>query len=92
MLKAVTEGDGTLLDNTLVFWGNPLSVGNTHSRRALKYVLAGGGAGFRMGRYLEYHGRDHNDLLLSICHGMGRPDLTSIGPVQYSQGPLSELT
>jgi hypothetical protein len=91
MLKAVPEGGGTMLDNTLVVWGNSLSVGNIHSRRDLKYVLAGGGTGFRMGRFLRYDRAEHNDLLLAICHGFGRPEIQAVGPAQYSDGPLPRL-
>ena len=92
-LDAIPEGDGTVLDNTLVFWGNPLSVGNAHSRRNMKYVLAGGAGGYlRTGRYLRLSGRAHNDLLVSACHAMGLTDVNSYGDPEFCTGPMSELT
>ena len=39
-MKKIEEGDGTLLDNTLLFWPNELSQGESHNRRDLPYVLA----------------------------------------------------
>ncbi len=92
-LDAVPEGDGTMLDNTLVFWGNPLSVGNAHSRRNLKYIVAGGAGGYlRTGRYIHLPGRAHNDLLVSICHAMGLTDVERFGAAEHCNGPLGELT
>ncbi|HVZ35262.1 MAG TPA: DUF1552 domain-containing protein, partial [Polyangiaceae bacterium] len=34
-LAAIPEGNGSVLDNTLVVWGNELSVGNTHSHKSI---------------------------------------------------------
>jgi len=92
MLEAVPEGDGTMLDHTVVFWGNPLSVGNSHSRRGLKYVVAGGGGRyFRMGRYVLAPRGRHNDLLVSLCHAMGQTQITSVGRAEHCRGPLAAL-
>jgi hypothetical protein len=44
-LKAVKEGDGTLLDHSIVSFGSGLSDGNTHSPENLPVILAGGGGG-----------------------------------------------
>jgi hypothetical protein len=44
-LKAVKEGDGTLLDNCMVLYGGGLSDGNAHSPENLPIVLAGKGGG-----------------------------------------------
>ena len=41
-LKAVPEGDGTLLDHTLILWCNELAVGNIHrltDRQLLQLAL-----------------------------------------------------
>jgi hypothetical protein len=43
-LDAVPEGDGTVLDNTLIVWGNELATGQ-HSLDGIPLVLIGGGAG-----------------------------------------------
>jgi len=44
-LKSMKEGDGTVLDHTLVSFGSGLSDGNTHSPENLPVLLAGGGGG-----------------------------------------------
>src|SRR5690606_24657918 len=45
-MAAVPEGDGTMLDNSLVVWGNELSRGNSHGNRPVPFVTFGscGGA------------------------------------------------
>lgn len=53
-LDAVEEGDGTVLDHTLVVWMSELADG-AHGWDQWPVVLAGGAAGrFRMGRYLRF--------------------------------------
>ena len=93
-LAAVSEPDGsTVLDNTLLLWGNELGVGNTHTYMNIPWVIAGGAGGyFKMGRYLQYQDQPHNNLLISICHAMGLQDVTTFGDPTLSTGPLSGLT
>jgi hypothetical protein len=81
-LKKVPEGDGTLLDNLLLFWPNELSQAEVHDRRRLPYVLAGKAGGqLTTGRYLKYDANPHNQLLTSFLNifgipatGFGEPD------------------
>ena len=91
-LKAIPEGDGTMLDHTLLLWCNELAKGNVHSRVDAPYVLAGGAGGaLRTGRFLRYDGDvPHNNLLLSLLHVMGIPDRT-FGKADWCQGPLPGL-
>lgn len=86
------NGDGTLLDNTVIFWGNELSDGERHSRRDMKFVLAGGGGGyFDTGRYLTFDDDDrHNDLLVSIANAMGH-GIDTFGDPDFCNGPLEVL-
>jgi hypothetical protein len=92
-LDSVPEGDGTLLDNTLVVWGSELGIGNTHSFKSTPFVLAGGASGaIPMGRYLEFDEMvDHNRLLVSMCHAMGLPDIETFGNTDLGKGPLAGL-
>lgn len=93
-MKAVPEGDGTLLDHSLVVWCNELGDGAIHSRRALPYVLAGrcGGA-LTTGRFLRYGeavgqpAPPHNDLLTAICRAMDVA-VDSFGNPAYCTGAL----
>lgn len=92
-LDAIPEGDGTMLDNTVIFWTNELSKGNSHSRNDQHYVVAGGADYFDMGRCLKFdydNGPKHNNLLLSFLHSMGIED-DSFGREDWCTGPLSGM-
>lgn len=91
-LAAVAEGDGTVLDHSIVMWVNEQGDGAKHSEKDIPYVLAGGGARrLRTGRYLRYPDRAHNDLYVSLLHAMGVTDVASFGMEQVCQGPLPGL-
>jgi hypothetical protein len=91
LLEGTPEGDGTMLDNTLVLWGSDLSIGTTHSRRDMHLVMAGNLAGaFDTGRYLHYDGRAHNDLLITILQAFGLTD-TTFGKPDLCSGPIENL-
>ena len=90
-LAAVPEGDGSMLDNTVVLWCNELGKGNSHTRRDVPFVLAGSCGGYyKTGRYLSYDGDPHNNLLLSLCHAMDAP-VTSFGDPDNCTGELVGL-
>jgi hypothetical protein len=89
-LSTVPEGDGTALDNTLLFWGNEVSMGTTHTHDNMPFLLAGGGWAFRTGRYLTYDKNSHADLLVSILNAMGVEEST-FGDPNYCTGPLAGL-
>lgn len=89
-LQSVEEGEGTLLDNTLILWCNELGKGNSHTANDIPFVLGGhAGGAIEGGRYLQYD-RPHNDLLLSIAHAFGIMD-SSFGDERYNEGVLPGL-
>ncbi len=91
-LDSIQEVDGSkALDHTLVFWGSDVSRGNVHSHDDMPFMLAGGGAGFRMGRFVKWTNAYHNDLLVSIINGYGG-NLSTYGEATFCRGPLSRLT
>jgi hypothetical protein len=53
-LSARAEGDGTLLDHSLVLYGSAISDGNRHNHEELPLVLVGRGGGVRSGRHLRF--------------------------------------
>lgn len=67
-LKATAEGDGNLLEHSLVIYGSSISDGNQHTHHDLPIVLAGGGGGKVKGnRHLVYpKDTPLNNLLLSM--------------------------
>jgi hypothetical protein len=95
-LKKIPEGSGTVLDNTLVVYCNELHTGWDHKPGPTPIVLAGRLAGgLRTGRYLDY-GKDssftQNNLLVSLCHAMGLPQIASVGNLPTpTKGPLPAL-
>jgi len=91
-MAAIPEGDGTLLDHTLIVWGNELSRGNSHGNHPVPFVLLGGANGLiPMGRYLDFGDTAHNRLLVSLCHYMGVEDVTTFGDNDPDSGPLVGL-
>jgi hypothetical protein len=54
-LKAIPEGEGTLLENCMVMLGSGIADGNRHSHHDLPTLLAGRGGGtIESGRHLRY--------------------------------------
>jgi hypothetical protein len=91
-LDAIPEGNGTLLDNTMVLWCMDIAAGQSHARRDMPYVIAGGcGGALRTGRHVTYQGNYHNDLLVTLCNAMD-VGVTTFGNPAYCTGPLSGLT
>ncbi|MES1206626.1 MAG: DUF1552 domain-containing protein, partial [Pseudomonadota bacterium] len=98
-MKAIQEGAGTLLDNTLLFWTNELGIGGTHEYTNIPYVLAGKcGGQLTTGRYLDFLGTRaagygmgpaHNKLFVSFLQKMGINQNT-FGLTNFS-GPLPGL-
>jgi hypothetical protein len=93
-LAAIPEGDGTLLDHTLILWVN--ENGDAHDYHSVPMVLAGGANGvFRTGRYLKLAGVPHNRLLVSVANAFPGVSITSYGnsPAHdWGSGGLAELT
>lgn len=52
-LAETPEGEGTLLDNSLVLFGGGISDGNRHNHEDLPILLAGRGGGVETGRLIE---------------------------------------
>ncbi len=87
-LDAIPEGEGTVLDNTLICWGREL--GNTaHQFYDYPGLMMGGAAGaLRTGRFLNVKGKGHVEWLVSIANLMGLP-ITSFGNIEPDSGPLN---
>ena len=54
-LKATPDGDGTMLDNSLIVYGSGLGDGNRHTHENLPILVAGrGGGSVKSGRHIAY--------------------------------------
>jgi hypothetical protein len=72
-LQATPDGDGSLLDHTLLLYGSGLSDGNAHSHVDIPLLLVGGPNFFKGGRHLKYAGDPASNLLRTIMDKMGLP-------------------
>jgi hypothetical protein len=89
-LSEIPEGNGSVLDNTLVVWGNDVAVGSTHAHTDMPFLLAGGGWYFRTGRNLTFSNASHSNLLVSILNAMGVP-ATTFGNPAVCTGELTGM-
>lgn len=82
-LREVPEGDGTLLDNTLMYCTSEISMGRTHHLDEMPIVLAGGACGrIRTGHHYRSKGAESaSKLLLTLARAMGvdKPDFGAEG-------------
>jgi len=91
-LAAMPEGDGSVLDNTVVLWVTEIQEPPTHNQTNIPFVMAGGkNAGIKTGRWLKVPGQPHNNLLVSLLNTFGGTE-TSFGHPDYNTGALAGLT
>lgn len=72
-LQAIPEGDGTLLDHSMVLYGSAMSDGNQHNHAPLPIILAGGASGrLKGGRHIR-NPKDTtmSNLLLAMLDKLG---------------------
>lgn len=88
-LNSIPDGDGSLLDHSIILYGSNMSNSNLHNHFPLPNVVLGGGAGaIKGGRHLKY--ADHtpmSNLLLTLLDKAGIP-MESLGD---STGTFAEL-
>jgi len=87
-LAGATDGDGSLLDRSMVVYGSSLSDSNRHLHDNLPTLLAGGGNGLmRGGRHVRYpDGTPMTNLFLTMLDHVGvRPEAVgdSTGRVEH---------
>ena len=91
MLEETPNGEGSLLDDTIVLYINTFNQGKKHRMDDLPILLVGGAnTGLRLGQSIEMNGRAHNDLYLTIAHAMGRP-IDTFGNPKLEQAPIGAL-
>ena len=74
-LRSIKEGEGTLLDNSMIFYGCAIGDGNSHDPHDLPILLAGRGGGtIKPGRHVHYEaGTPLANLYLSMLDRVGAP-------------------
>ncbi len=80
-LKNTPDGDGTLLDNTLVLYGSAMGDSNVHNHKRVPLFLAGH-AGGKLPGGLHLRAADGTPLanvMLSVLHTLGLNDMDKFG-------------
>ena len=87
-LQGAMDGDTNLLEKTLVIYGSPMAVGNTHNHRNCPLILLGHGGGVLEGGLHVKAGKDTPmaNVFLTLLHGLGLEELKTFGD---STGELS---
>ena len=89
-LKNTPEGDGSLLDHSMIVYGSAISDGNAHNHNELPILLAGSGSGtIQSNRHVVYpKDTPLNNLFLSMLDRMGIAGIERFGD---STGRLDRL-
>jgi hypothetical protein len=92
-LQATEDGDGSLLDQSLILYGGGISDGDQHSHIDLPLILAGGGAGqLKGGRHVRYPtDTPMTNLLLAMLDKAGVVEPEQLGD-STGRLPLEPLT
>ena len=73
-LRSTPDGDGSLLDHSIVLYGSGLSNANVHSHEDLPVALLGGGAGqLKGGRHIRYPNVPIANLHVTLMTKLGLP-------------------
>jgi Protein of unknown function (DUF1552) len=80
-LQSLDEGDGTLLDKTMIVFGSPMADGNLHNHRRCPLIVLGGANGRLEGNvHLKApDGTPMANVMLSLMHRLGLDDIDSFG-------------
>lgn len=75
-LDSITEGNGTLLDNSLIVYGSGIADGNSHSHMELPILTAGSGGGhYRTGEHFRFERETPlTNLYQTVLHVAGAGD------------------
>ena len=87
-MQGIQEGNGTLLDNSIMMWGSGLEDGNKHTRANLPFILAGkGGGSINSGRFITGASGNQGDLLgtLLTCAGIPLDRPIGIATKQFDE-------
>ena len=90
-LDAVPEGQGTLLDNSIVVWGSELGDAFTHNPEPTPFIVAGGAGVLKVGQHLDCQGQYHNRLLVTLCQAFGATEVSTFGQTDTGTGTLAGL-
>jgi len=80
-MEATTDGESSLLDQSLILWGSPMGDANLHNHRRCPLVLFGGANGkLAGGRHIKAEeGTPMANVFTSVLHTLGHEDAETFG-------------
>jgi hypothetical protein len=80
-LKKTQDGDGSLLDHTLVLYGSPMGDSNLHNHKRVPLVMVGHAGGTLKGslHYKAPDGTPTANMYLTLLHKLGITDVDTFG-------------
>lgn len=80
-LDSIQEGDGSLLDKTMLVYGSPMGDSNLHNHKRCPLFIAGGANGQLPGNMhiKAADGTPMANVMLSLMHKLGMDDVASFG-------------
>jgi hypothetical protein len=88
MLKATPEGNGSMLDNSIVYLASEMGNGTHILSPALSTIIGKAGGQFRTGRRIDAGNRNINDVLLTVVKTMGL-NATVVGDPSFNKEAMS---
>jgi hypothetical protein len=86
-MRSASDGEGTLLDNTLLVVGSALSDANLHIHTDVPIVLVGGAQGrIKGGRHIRYNSEPLSNLHLAVL------DMFGVSAEEYVSSETSDAT
>ena len=87
-LKKIPDGEGNILDNSIILFGSNMSNSDRHNNDPLPSVLIGKGGGIKGGQHLHYpQDTPHSQLLHTMLDRAG----VHVATFADSPGPFSEV-
>jgi hypothetical protein len=87
-LASIKEGDGNLLDNSIILFGSNMANSDLHNNNPLPQLLLGKGGGIKGGQHLAMpKDTPHANILLTMAQRAG----VSIDKFADSTGPVAEV-
>jgi hypothetical protein len=80
-LRTTPDGDGSLLDHSMVMYGSPMGDSNVHNHKRVPLMLAGHASGTLKGN-LHVKEKDETpmaNVMLTMMHKLGLNDLAAVG-------------
>jgi hypothetical protein len=87
-LQETPDGDGTMLDNSVVIYGSPMGNPNQHNHKRVPFLVAGHAGGrLKGGVHLKAkNATPLSNVMLSVLHALGHDNVESFGD---SEGTFS---